>query len=128
MALFLKILLWIFIILVLFIAGMFFFITRGLSSGRKLQINDVNLSSVKDGTYDGKYSAGRWSNEVKVTVNDHKITGIEIVKDASFIPPDFSKNLINNIIEKQKINVDAVSGATVTTKAYEKSIENALSK
>jgi uncharacterized protein with FMN-binding domain len=128
MNLFLKIILSIVVIFVIIAASGFYYISRGLEKGRKLQINDVNLSNLEDGTYNGKYTAGRWTNEVKVTVKDHKIVSIEVLKEVAFPQPDLSKDLINKIIERQKINVDAVSGATVTTKAYEKSIENALLK
>jgi uncharacterized protein with FMN-binding domain len=74
---FLKIVLSIFIIFVLVAAGGIFYITRGLEKGSKLEISSVNLSSLNDGTYNGKYNAGRWSNEVRVTVKDNEITGIE---------------------------------------------------
>ncbi len=37
-----------------------------------------------------------------------------------------TKQIINTIIESQSLQVDAVSGATLTTKAYVKAVENAL--
>ena len=39
-----------------------------------------------------------------------------------------SDTLLPKVISKQNTTVDAVSGATVTSKAYLKSIENALTK
>lgn len=125
---FIKIALTVLIILVLLIGSAVFYITRGLKSGSKLVIGDVDLASLNNGTYDGKYSAGRWSNEVKVAVKNHKITGIDIVRDVTFPNRDIAKKLFNKVIENQTPNVDAVSGATVTSKAYLKSIENALKK
>jgi uncharacterized protein with FMN-binding domain len=105
-----------------------FFISRGLKSGMNLVINDVNLSSLSDGMYNGKYNAGRWTNEMNVTIKDHKIIKIDVVKDVSFSIPEVTEAIISKVLEKQNTNIDVISGSTVTSKAYLKAIENALSK
>jgi uncharacterized protein with FMN-binding domain len=128
MKLLLKIVLSLILIFVLAIAGGMLFMNWGLDSGSKMVIQEIAVSSLDDGTYTGKHSAGRFSNEVKVTVKDHKITRIEAVKDVMFLQPGFREELFGRVVEKQNTNLDAVSGATVTTKAYLKSIENALKK
>ena len=126
MKLFLKIILSVLMVFILITAGGIFFLTRGLASGSKLVINDVKLSAVKDGIYNGKYKDGRWTNEVNLTVKDHKITNINLVKDVLFSKPEVTKELFNNVVKEQNINVDAISGSTITSKAYLKSIEDAL--
>lgn len=123
-----KIIICIFIVGFACAVGGMFYITRGLGSGRKLIISDVKPSSLKDGTYNGKYDSGRWSNQVNVVIKDSKITEIDIVKDVKFSRPEVTKELFNRVIQKQNSNVDAVSGATVTSKAYMKAIENALKR
>jgi uncharacterized protein with FMN-binding domain len=123
---FLKIVLGIFIVLVVIVTGGIAFISSGLKSGSKITVSNVNLSSVKDGIYDGKYRAGRWSNEVKVTVKDHKITQIDVVKDVLIPDPKVTKEILSRVIENQDTTIDTISGATVTSKAYLKSIETAL--
>lgn len=125
---FIKFIVVIFVILILVIAVSVFYLTRGLESGKNLTISKINLSQVNDGTYDGKYNAGRWTNEVNVIVKDHKIININVVKDVRFPIKEVTKELINKIIDRQNIDVDAISGSTVTSKAYLKSIENALKK
>lgn len=105
-----------------------FYLTRGLSSGKKLEIGTVELSNLVDGTYKGKYKSGRWTNEVGVTVKDHKITQIDILKDVKFHKAESAKELLDRVIARQNTDVDTVSGATVTSKAYLKAIENALKK
>jgi uncharacterized protein with FMN-binding domain len=126
MKLFLKIILSILMVFILITVGGVFFLSRGLASGSKLVINDVKLSAVKDGIYNGKYKDGRWTNEVNLTVKDHKITNIDLVKDVMFPKPEVTKELFNNVIKEQNIDVGAISGSTITSKAYLKSIENAL--
>lgn len=125
---FLKTVLIIIILFIVFAAGGLFYLTRGLDAGSSLAVDAVNVSTIEDGTYIGEYNSGRWSNQVKVTVKEHKITKIDIVKDVVFPKPEWTEQLISRVIEKQNTDVDVVSGATITSKAYLKSIENALKK
>ena len=61
-------------------------------------------------------------------MNNKKISKIVIVKSVAFEKLEVSMALIDEVIKKQDTNVDIISGATVTSKAYLQSIENALSK
>ena len=123
-----KIILGVICLLVLIIGGIGFYMTRGLNSGKNMVIHSVDASQLKDGVYKGTYNGGRWSNEVNVTLKDKKITQIDIVKNVVFEKTEVSRELINKVIKKQDTNVDVIGGASVTSKAYLKSIENALSK
>jgi uncharacterized protein with FMN-binding domain len=69
---------------------------------RALPIDHVDLAKVRDGTYQGDFAYGGFDYQVQVTVAGHQI--------------------------KQKNDVDAVSGATTTSKALLKAIERALTK
>ncbi|MGB7595382.1 MAG: FMN-binding protein [Erysipelotrichaceae bacterium] len=98
----------------------------GLDKGKKVVVGTINLSTVADGTYEGNYILNRWTNTLKVTVKDHKITNIVVVKDVVFKLDAVTKGVFSAVIDKQSLAIDIQSGATVTTKAYLKSIENAL--
>lgn len=115
-------------VLVVIGAGGMFYITKGLEAGKNLAINPVDLKGIEDGTYTGVYQAGRWTNEVAVSVADHQISNIEVVKTIRLEKPDVTTTMINRVIEKQNTTVDTVSGATVSSKAYLKAIENALTQ
>lgn len=115
-------------ILVVIGIGGILYISNGLTAGENVTIDSVDLSRIDDGTYRGVYSAGRWSNEVAVSVADHRISTIEVIKTVSIEKPEITNTIINRVIEKQNTTVDTVSGATVTSKAYLKSIENALAQ
>ena len=128
MKMFLKILLVVFILFVLIIAGGTFYITRGLDAGAKVEVAAVNVSGLEDGIYKGRYTAGRWTNEVNVTVKDHRITKIDIAEDVTFPRPEWTEQMIKKVLDRQNTDVDLISGATVTNKAYLKAIENALNK
>lgn len=125
---FLKVTGLIILAIIILIGGFGFYMTRGLEAGKALSIGKINLENVKDGNYNGNYKAGRFSNKVKVTVENKKITKIDIVKTVKFERKEMTQELIKRIIEKQNSDVDIVSSATITSKAYLKSIENALAK
>ena len=103
-----------------------FYLSRGLHSVESIEIIDVNLSTLPDGIYTGRYSEGRWRNTVEVTVSNRKITAINPLQTVAFEKEDVTKSLFKSVIDEQKITVDTVSGATVTSKTYLKAIENAL--
>ena len=124
----LKIVLIVVVLVVIIISGALFYMTRGLEAGKNLVINDINLTQLEDGNYKGKYEDGRWSNEVEVEVINNKINNIKIVDDIMITQPEVRKKLFKSVIEKQKLDVDIISEATVTTKAYLKSIEIALTQ
>ena len=116
------------VIIIVAIAGMFMgCLTCGLSEGANVTLYGIDMSNIPDGSYTGVYEFKRWSNTLVVHVNDNRITGIDIVKDvfAARIT-NSSGETIRRVIEAQDTRVDAVSGATVTSKAYLKAIEDAL--
>lgn len=123
---FLKVVLIVIILFVLISGGVLFFLSRGLKAGSQLVTNELNLLLIDDGVYRGKYEGGRWSNEVDVEIKNHKINKITIINDVMFSKPDVIEELFTRVIDNQSVNVDVVSGATVTSKAYLKSIEHAL--
>lgn len=111
--------------ILVFASGMFY-LSRGLRAGMNIEVNGIDISDLNDGIYSGKYNAGRWSNQLNVTVRDHKITKINIEDDVTFAKSDVSNELFNKVIEEQNTKVDGISQATVTSKAYLMSIENAI--
>jgi len=121
-----KVLLLLVIIIILLAGGGLFYLSRGLDSGSRVPINEVDLSALTDGTYTGTYEGGRWTNTVKVTIKDHRITDIEIVDDLLFSQPEVVDKILARVIDEQKVNVDVISEATISSKAYLKAIELAL--
>ena len=103
----------------------FIFMT-GLDKGQKAEVGILNLNTVVDGSYEGSYSLNRWSNTVKVTVKDHKMTDIVVLKDVVFKLDAVTKEVFSEVLRKQSLDIEIQSGATVTAKAYLKSIEAAL--
>jgi len=101
-------------------------ITNGLAEGARIPIGGIDLSDIPDGSYTGVYEFKRWSNTLVVTVEGHRIAAITGEKDMSFAQEDWFDEIVRRVIAKQDTKVDAVAGATVSSKAYLKAIENAL--
>lgn len=118
-------------IVVVGMGGAILFTNGERKEGKDLSIADVDFTKLKDGTYIGEYEGGRYklrSNEVQVTVSSGKVTDIKILKHKENQKPEFTGRLYDQIIQSQTLQVDTVSGATITSKAYLKSVESALNK
>lgn len=84
--------------------------------------------SLRDGDYYGEAEDyGGDSLKVKVTVKRNKIHDIEIVESKEDGYVFMVSGLIPLIIELQSLEVDAVTGATISSKAFISAIKNALS-
>jgi len=116
-------------VFILLLIAAFVAITNGLSEGQNVVLSGIDLSSISDGDYTGTYAHGRWTNTISVHVRNHVITGIDIVRDvvAAGIT-NCADEVFRRVMANQNTRIDVVSGATVTTKAYLKAIEDALRK
>lgn len=107
----------------------FIFGTVGMDEIRQYRIQDIDLTRIKDGTYSGECTISRWNNVVRVTVRDHKIVKIALVKRRmSNIQQSMITAINRKVIEKQSPKMDAVTGASITGKAYRIAIADALHK
>lgn len=94
-----------------------------------LVVNDVDFSTLEDGTYYGYYEGGIHEyreNAVQVTIEDGKIVSILNVLNNEDKTEEFLDELYGRVIDAQSLEIDAIATATLTTKAYLKSIEDAL--
>ncbi len=96
-----------------------------LNAVAEVTIQDINFSQIPDGTYTGQYSAFPVAVVVNVTVLGNRVTVIDLVKhDNGQGKP--AEVIIDQVIEKQSLNVDVITGATYSSKVILKSIEQAL--
>lgn len=125
----LRILLYVFVAILIVFVVVFIYFNQGLIKYRKMVINDVDLQKIEDGRYQGEFTGGRWKNKLEVTVKDHKIADINMVQASEMSGlKAIGEEVFKKVEEEQSLQIDAVSGATVHTKAILKSIENALTK
>jgi uncharacterized protein with FMN-binding domain len=95
-----------------------------------LPLDAVDFHRLSDGSYHGMYAGGmyKWrANECDVTVAGGKVTFIQLSGSVD----DGAENtdhqvLFERVIEKQSLQVDTISSATLTSKAYLQCVESAL--
>lgn len=95
---------------------------------RKVQetsFENIRISDVPDGTYVGEYDVDFVSAKVEVTVSQGRITDIQILEHENG-RGSTAEGITDTIIEEQRVDVDAVSGATSSSTVLKKAVENAL--
>lgn len=92
-----------------------------------LAIDDLDIATVKDGTYTGTVRILPVTAKVRVTVNGGAVTDIVLVRH--FHGPDHGAGqILGRVLEAQSLRVDVVSGATYSSKVVLAAIEAALRK
>lgn len=102
-----------------------------------LEIGEIDFENLRDGTYTGEYvgEAGHLRDAaLEVTVSDGQVTNIRLLKggiDENGDPADLADgqtimDLFDDVLALKTLQVDAISGATLTSKAHLKALENAL--
>lgn len=92
---------------------------------RETTFNSLDISGVPDGVYIGEYDVDFIYARVEVTVQNGVITNIDILKHKNGRGSS-AEIVVDRMIEEQKIDVDAVSGATNSSTVIKKAIESAL--
>jgi len=92
-----------------------------------LEDKSIDISQVADGSYEGHSELGPVIVDVKVTVQDGSIINVEIVNHQNgFGQP--ANTIVKNMVDKNTYDVDAVSGATVSSEIIINAVNNALQK
>lgn len=89
--------------------------------------NEINISDIPNGIYTGEYDVDFIYVKTAVTVKNGRITDIDILEHKNGRGKS-AEAVIYKIIEEQKIDVDAVSGATNSSTVIKKAVENALAE
>ena len=92
---------------------------------KETTFSGIDISDIPDGVYIGEYSVDFISAKVEVTVRNGAVINIDILehKNGRGKPAEI---VVDRIIEEQKIDVDAISGATNSSTVIKKAVENAL--
>ena len=88
-------------------------------------IEDVDFSQIADGEYEGSYKSFIVEASVKTTVKDGEVIRIELLDHFNGWGEEAEK-VIDYIIEDQSLQVDSISGATVSSVAIKKAVEVSL--
>lgn len=95
---------------------------------RNMQINEVDLLKISDGIYQGDFNFNKSFYGVEVSVKNGYIYNIKVIRNGTSDQAKKAERVLENVLKKQSLKVDVISGATTTSKALLKATENALNK
>lgn len=96
-----------------------------ITEASKLPFHNVDLAQVEDGVYVGKTYTSFAHLQLKVTVNKHKIEKIDII-ECDGIEIVKSKNIVQKMIEQNKIVIPAAKGEEIGTIIFISCVDSAL--
>lgn len=116
-----------FLLLVGFVLGILYLksVADYRQAVRETTFEDINISDIPDGVYVGEYDVDFIYAKVEVTVQNGEITNINILEHRHERGKT-AEVITDSIVDKQKIDVDAISGATNSSTVIKKAVENAL--
>jgi len=102
-----------------------------------LSIGDVDFSNLKNGVYTGSFLGAEGNlrdTTVEVEIANGSVSNIRILKgavDETGAPQEIGKgktayDLFDAVLRQKTMQVDVISGATLTSKTHLKALENAL--
>ncbi len=99
---------------------------EALKEVREMPIAHIEISTIPDGSYEGSFSYSNTMQRVRVRVTDGRITAIDVLEGSESRHGLQGRTVLERVIAEQRVDVEAVSGATTTSKAYLKAVEKAL--
>lgn len=92
---------------------------------QEVTIENPDLSEVPDGIYAGEVNTPIIQVSLNVHVKDHAITQIDLLRHRNGKGEEGEK-VIDRILDKQRIDVDTVSGATYSSIVIQDAVQRAL--
>ncbi len=86
---------------------------------------EIDLQNVADGTFTGSWSDGPVAVDVAVTVNQHHLDVIRILKHQNGLGGK-AEAITDAIVVRQSLAVDTIAGATHSSRVIRKAVEQAL--
>ena len=88
----------------------------------------LDHAKLKNGTYQGSYRGGPNKASVQVSIKDSNIVDIEILQHQAWRGGIAEATIIERIIAGQSTRVDAVSGATNSSRVIMNAVQKAIEK
>ena len=124
-------------VIILALGGGLMISATGRREAAAITIGDVDFTNLRDGSYTGEYIGTKdhsRDTSVEVTISGGEIADVKILKGAlnkEGKPAELTggksvADLFKNVTASQSLQVDVISGATLTSKTHLKALENAL--
>lgn len=93
----------------------------------QIKLHTPKLTTIKDGVYEGSYKIFPVSAKVKVYIENKRIADVEIITHEHGLGKA-AENIVNEVLQKQSLQVDTVSQATISSVCILKATEQAMLK
>ncbi|MGB4609760.1 MAG: FMN-binding protein [Saccharofermentanales bacterium] len=120
-----KILIVLIIFIIIILLGFMLVANKIVSDAKALPVEEIDFGQIEDGQYLGNYKIFPVKVSVKTWIQNGKITQIELLEHFNGKGTPAEK-IADHIIEKQSLQVDSISGATVSSIAIKKAVEDSL--
>lgn len=90
--------------------------------------NSIDPALLRDGTYEGSYRGGPNKVVVRVSIAAGKISSIKVLEHQAWRGRKAEQPIVERIIATQSTTVDAVSGATNSSRVIMNAVQNAVEK
>ena len=115
---------------IIILAGLLSFNMAGRNAGKYVGEFQPRMLQIEDGQYEGEYSAifNKVGAKISFKVKDGELVHYNFERLYGTIGYGAPQNVKSVIDQKEDLNFDAVSGATVTSNLARAAIKNALEK
>lgn len=86
-----------------------------------------DLLKMADGTYAGSCDNGLVKVRLEVVIENHAITQVRLLKHDNGLG-SAAEAITDTVVQRQSVEVDAISGATMSSKTILKAVETALTE
>lgn len=116
------------VVVIIFVLGGFLLLTSKANTALETMLYEkIDMKLVADGIYQGETNAGLVIVKVDVSVKDHAIDNIDIIEHQNGLGGK-AESITDRMIEQNNYDVDAVSGATLSSEAIKSAVSKALKK
>lgn len=95
---------------------------------REMPIQAIDFSRIDDGTYEGDFAYGDFTYAVSAVVQNHTLIDARTIHNRTTRHATMAEEVLQRVIQNQSMEVDVITGATTTSKALLKALEEALNK
>jgi len=113
-------------LIVVALAGNLWLQNVQLERYRQQPVAVVDVSALRDGTYDGSDTQAGFTYRVLVTVADGRIAQVEVLENREGDYARLATLAADKLLGRPRNDVDAISGATTTSKALMRAVADAL--
>jgi uncharacterized protein with FMN-binding domain len=120
-----KVVIVIIVIVIIAFAAFLWMVNSAKKSLEAMVYEDIDMNLIQDGTYSGETDAGLVYAKVEVAVKNHSIDNIDIIEHRNGLGSK-AESITKTMVEENSYNVDAVSGATLSSETIKSAVSKAL--